>query len=185
MRKQRNETILIWRFCQGMFDLGGIISHLGGIIFSTSRDQIRGEWQSIDPYYHRSSRLSLLPWLLSTTNWFPAIIILPHKVKHLFWYQRVKLFVVISFSRKIADAPSCRECSTSSPIWPGSCSCWWKKFLAWKTWVCWVEGEKLPLWRGWAQLGWCGEGAAQKKLPTWKRLTMSRGQDVKQTLFLI
>ena len=37
----------------------------------------------------------------------------------------------------------------------------------------------------WAELGWCGEGAVQKKLPTWKRLTMSRGQDVKQTLFLI
>ena len=50
-----------------------------------------------------------------------------------------------------------------------------------------MEGEKLPLWRGfggWAELGWCGEGAAQKKLPTWKRLTMSRGQDVKQKLFL-
>ena len=94
---------------------------------------------------------------------------------------RVKLFLIISFSRKIADAPSWRECSTSSPIWPGSCSCWWKKFLAWKTWVCRVEGEKLPPWRGWAELGWCGLWrVAQKKLPVWKRLTVSRGQDVKQ-----
>ena len=73
MKWENKETKRL-RFCQGMFDLGGII-------FSTSRDQIRGEWQSIDPYYHRSSRLSLLPWLLSTTIWFPAIIILLHKVR--------------------------------------------------------------------------------------------------------
>ena len=169
MKWENKETKQFWRLILG-----------GELYFPHLEIRSGGEWQSIDPYYHRSSRLSLLPWLLSTTNWFPAIIILPHKVKHLVWYQRVKLFVVFSFSRKIADAPSCRECSTSSPIWPGSCSCWWKKFLAWKTWVCWVEREKLPLWRGWAELGWCGEGAAQKKLPVWKRLTVSRGQDVKQ-----
>ena len=109
MRKQQNKTILIWSFCQHMFDLGGII-------FSTSRDQIRGEWQSIDPYYHRSSRLSPFPWLLSTTNWFPAIIILPHKVKHLFWYQRVKLFVEISFSRKIEDAGNVAQAAPSGRV---------------------------------------------------------------------
>ena len=148
MRKQRNETILIWRFCQGMFDLGGII-------FSTSRDQIRGEWQSIDPYYHRSSRLSLLPWLLSTTNWFPAIIILPHKVKHLFWYQRVKLFVVISISWKIEDAGNVAQAAPSGRVLvlAGGKSSWRGRPESA------AGGEKLPLWRGWAELGWCGEGA--------------------------
>ena len=67
MKWENKETKQFWRLI------------LGELYFPHLEIRSGGEWQSIDPYYHRSSRLSLLPWLLSTTNWFPAIIILPHK----------------------------------------------------------------------------------------------------------
>ena len=54
---------------------------LGELYFPHLEIRSGGEWQSIDPYYHRSSRLSLLPWLLRTIKWFPAIVILLYKVR--------------------------------------------------------------------------------------------------------
>ena len=63
MKWENRETKQFW-----FKDFANAWLILGELYFPHLEIRSGGEWQSIDPYYHRSSRLSLLPWLLSNIN---------------------------------------------------------------------------------------------------------------------